>query len=73
MAMRERNYVHFALMGRDDIAMDILKAVNGVADDCKIVFHGNTKQLHDRYLEDLICLQMEGQISRFTALISVWK
>jgi hypothetical protein len=39
MATRERNYVHFALMGRDDISMDILKSVNGVK-DCKIIFHG---------------------------------
>lgn len=35
-----RNHVHFALMGRDDIAMDILRAVNGVDDKCHITFHG---------------------------------
>jgi hypothetical protein len=40
MALKERNQVHFALMGRDDISMDILKAVNGVEDGCKINFHG---------------------------------
>lgn len=39
MAMRERNYVHFAFMGRDEISMEILKAVNGVS-MCKILFHG---------------------------------
>lgn len=39
MAMRERNYVHFALMGRDDISMDILKSVNGITKECKIMFH----------------------------------
>lgn len=32
--------MHFALMGRDDISMDILKAVNGVAEECKLIFHG---------------------------------
>jgi hypothetical protein len=39
MAIRERNYVHFALMGRDDISMDILKSVNGLTKECKIIFH----------------------------------
>jgi hypothetical protein len=39
MAIRERNYVHFALMGRDDISMDILKSVNGVTKECKIIYH----------------------------------
>jgi hypothetical protein len=40
MAARQRNYVHFALMGRDDISMDILKAVNGITKECKITYHG---------------------------------
>lgn len=39
MAIRERNFVHFALMGRDDISMDILKSVNGVTKECRIIFH----------------------------------
>ncbi|KAG4030578.1 hypothetical protein MFRU_011g00370 [Monilinia fructicola] len=39
MALRQRNYVHFAFLGRDDIPMDILKAVNGVNKDCQIFFH----------------------------------
>lgn len=39
MALRERNFVHFALMGRDDIPMDILQSVNGITKDCKIIFH----------------------------------
>ena len=28
------------LMGRDEIEMSILKAVNGLEDGCKINFHG---------------------------------
>ena len=40
MAIRERNYVHFALIGRDDISMDILRSVNGITKECKIIFHG---------------------------------
>ncbi|KAG0652963.1 hypothetical protein D0Z07_0477 [Hyphodiscus hymeniophilus] len=39
MAIRGRNHVHFALMGRDDISMDILKSVNGLSKDCKIIYH----------------------------------
>ncbi|KAG4444223.1 hypothetical protein IFR05_000320 [Cadophora sp. M221] len=39
MAIRERNYVHFALMGRDEIPIDILQSVNGISKDCKIMFH----------------------------------
>lgn len=27
-------------MGRDEISMDILKSVNGITKECKIVFHG---------------------------------
>jgi hypothetical protein len=40
MAMQDRNYVHFALAGRDDIDMEVLKSVNGIGKDCKIMFHG---------------------------------
>jgi len=39
MAIRERNFVHFALMGRDEIPMDILQSVNGITKECKIMFH----------------------------------
>lgn len=41
MAIRERNFVHFALMGRDEIDMGILQSVNGITKECKIMFHGN--------------------------------
>lgn len=40
MAIQERNDVHFAFLGRDDISMDLLKSVNGVGKDCRIMFHG---------------------------------
>jgi len=42
MAFKERNFVHFALMGRDDISMEMLKAVNGVTRECMIIFHGTS-------------------------------
>jgi len=44
MGIRERNYVHFALIGRDDISMDILRSVNGITKECKIIFHGMPEQ-----------------------------
>lgn len=40
MAVNGRNDVHFAFLGRDDIPMDLLKSVNGVGKDCKIMLHG---------------------------------
>jgi len=40
MATWKRNFVHFAIMGRDDMSMDVLKAVNGVEDGCGVLFHG---------------------------------
>ncbi|RDW80696.1 hypothetical protein BP5796_05394 [Coleophoma crateriformis] len=39
MSLKQRNNVHFAFMSRDEISMDILKAVNGVGDGCGILFH----------------------------------
>ncbi|KAH8678921.1 hypothetical protein BGZ60DRAFT_402153 [Tricladium varicosporioides] len=39
MAQKKRNYVHFVLMGRDEIAMDILRNVNGITKECNIIFH----------------------------------
>lgn len=40
MAQFERNKVHFALAGRDEIPMDILRSVNGYSKDCSVMFHG---------------------------------
>ena len=38
--MYDRNDVHFALIGRDDIDMEILKSVNSIGKECKIMYHG---------------------------------
>lgn len=40
MADWDRNEVHFALMGRDDLELDEIKLLNGVDDECKINWHG---------------------------------
>ncbi len=45
-SIRGRNYVHFALMGRSDISMEILESVNGIGKDCGIVFHGKNHRIN---------------------------
>lgn len=42
MAIQGRNFVHFAFAGRDVIAMDILRSVNGISTECNIIFHGKS-------------------------------
>ena len=39
MGSELRNYVHFALMGGSEIDLDDLKAINGIDEDCQIIFH----------------------------------
>lgn len=39
MAKRERNDVHFALMGRDDLEIPEIKKLNGVSSDCNVHWH----------------------------------
>ena len=40
MARWRRNTVHVAIMGRNDIAIDDLLKVNGVNDQCGVIWHG---------------------------------
>lgn len=42
MARIERNVVHLALMGRDDLAIDEIKSLNGADSECNIQWHGRT-------------------------------
>lgn len=40
MSRWKRNYVHFAIMGRDELPMNDIKEINGVNDEgCKIYWH----------------------------------
>ncbi|KAL8861699.1 MAG: hypothetical protein Q9178_001900 [Gyalolechia marmorata] len=39
MASWDRNDVHFALMGRDDLELDEITLLNGVDQDCKVNWH----------------------------------
>ncbi|KAL8672391.1 MAG: hypothetical protein Q9168_003130 [Polycauliona sp. 1 TL-2023] len=39
MGTRDRNNVHFALMGRDDLELDEIQSVNGIDEDCKVNWH----------------------------------
>lgn len=40
MALMERNTVHFAYMGRSEVSMHLLRAVNGIDEECDVKFHG---------------------------------
>ena len=40
MAVWKRTYVHFTLMGREDVPIDVLKEVNRVTEECNIHWHG---------------------------------
>lgn len=42
MARWDRNDVHFAIMGRDDMAIPEIKTLNGAEEDCNIHWHGKT-------------------------------
>lgn len=42
MGRELRAYVHFALMSRNDIKLDELRAVNGIGKSCEIIFHGRS-------------------------------
>jgi len=46
MARWERNNVHFAFLGRDDLAMEEIMLINGVTGECKINWHGRAIAEH---------------------------
>ena len=43
MARWERNDVHFAIMGRDDMELQEIKTLNGAVDDCNVHWHGRSR------------------------------
>lgn len=40
MGRELRSYVHFALVSRDEIPLKQLRDINGIGEDCHIIFHG---------------------------------
>ena len=40
MSRWNRNTVHFAVMGRDDLPLEDIRVLNGVGPDCNIYWHG---------------------------------
>ena len=40
MGIIHKSVVHFAIMGRDDIPLKMLKDINGITDECNVIFHG---------------------------------
>ena len=45
MARWERNDVHFAIMGREDMEIQEIKSLNGAVDDCNVHWHGKQHSL----------------------------
>lgn len=43
MARWERNDVHFAIMGRDDMDIAEIRNINGAEEDCNIHWHGRER------------------------------
>ncbi len=44
MANRDRNDVHLALMGRDDLDIDEIRVLNGVDKQCNVHWHGMRRE-----------------------------
>ncbi len=40
MARWSRNYVHFVIMGRDDITIEYMLGINGAGAECDVYWHG---------------------------------
>jgi hypothetical protein len=49
MGYELKNYVHFAYLGRSDIELDELRAVNGIDESCDVIFHGKLGNLMVSY------------------------
>lgn len=49
MGRELRAYVHFALLSRNDIKIEELRAVNGIGKSCEIIFHGRSNLSTTKY------------------------
>ena len=45
MSRWNRNVVHFALTGREDILLRDLRDINGAGDECEVYWHGTQERL----------------------------
>lgn len=63
MAGWDRNDVHFAFMGRDDLEMDELKLLNGVDDECNVNWHGTKDVWNSRRSQLMICRCSPGLLN----------
>ena len=48
MARWERNDVHLAMMGRDDVELEDIRQLNGAAEECNVHWHGRKSCLRMR-------------------------
>ena len=68
----ERNLVHFVYMGRDDVAIDELREINGVADGCDIFWHGEIAW-SEKPRAGADGMQTPGRTLRLGARTCAWK
>lgn len=73
MAKGERNDVHFAFMGRDNLDLDEIKILNGVDEQCKVNWHGMPKMKGRQFITTNPYPQMLAQTSRLGVPIFEWK
>lgn len=63
MANFKRNNVHFALLGRDDIDIEVFKQLNGISAElggCNVVFHDARAEMVGMMTEDRMKLAMRS-------------
>jgi hypothetical protein len=73
MSILKRNNVHFAIMGRDEISLDTLKELNGVATGCDIMYHGTYHFTQCRSFLMLTWPKMRDLTTLSRAPITEWK
>ena len=76
MARWERNDVHFAILGRDDMEIQEIRNLNGAVDDCNVHWHGKSATFLDpstteTAIQTLVQTTLVG-VQNF-AWKSVWK
>ena len=54
MGKWNRNNVHFALMGRDDLDMEEIKVLNGVDEECSVHWHGMRVLRVEKAIVDIV-------------------
>jgi hypothetical protein len=73
MGIIHKNSVHFAIMGRDDTEIDVLKNVNAITSECGVLIHGTYSRPEKEGLQLLNKSQMLDPTFQLVVRIPVWK